>query len=143
MNFRNRLSLSPVAAEAFWWLIIAWLALDVLPGNVYLRLLPPRRPVGKAENVDTVLLDPRATIVAHVVDYISRRLPVRSACFHRAIAVDRMLSRRGITRIMHYGVLRDDGAIKAHVWITSAGTSVMGVADAEPYTEIAQFVDIG
>jgi hypothetical protein len=142
MNLRNKLRLSPLAAEASWWLVVAWLLLDVLPGKLYLRILPPKRIPEPVPPVDPTSYNPYARTVAHVVDYISRHLPVRAVCFHRAIAVDRMLARRGIPHVMHYGVLRENGALKAHVWITSTGMGIIGTAESAAYTEIAQFVEV-
>jgi hypothetical protein len=141
MNLRDRVRLSPQAAEAFWWLIVAWLLLDALPGKLYLRILPPKRPAMPPQPPQGAALDPRVRTISHVVDYVSRFLPVRSVCFHRAIAVDRMLSRRRLPRIMHYGVQRENNELKAHVWITSSGFGVIGTAESREYTEIAQFVD--
>jgi hypothetical protein len=142
MKLRNAVRLSPVAAEAFWWLTLAWVLLDVLPGTLYLKIMPPKRVPGPPEPVSATPLDPRIRTVAGVVGQVANLMPVRSVCFHRAIAVDRMLRRRGIPSVMHYGVLRDSGALKAHVWVTSAGVGVVGLTAAEPYTEIAQFVDV-
>jgi hypothetical protein len=141
MNLRNRVRLSPMAAEASWWLLVAWLLLDVLPGNRYLRLLPPKRSPEPQQPPGATPIALEARAVSQVVDFLSQRLPVRSVCFHRAIAVDRMLRRRRIAHVMHYGVLRENGALKAHVWVTSAGVGVIGLAEAAPYTEIAQFVE--
>jgi hypothetical protein len=141
MSLRHRVRLLPLAAEASWWLSVTWFLVDILPGNLYLRLLPPKRTPLPYEAPDRLRLDPRVHTIANVVKFISKRLPVRSVCFHRGIAVDRMLRSRSIERVMHYGVLRENGALKAHVWITSAGFGIIGIREAAPYTEVAQFVD--
>ncbi|WP_396270920.1 lasso peptide biosynthesis B2 protein [Granulicella paludicola] len=142
MSLRHRVRLLPLAAEASWWLGVTWLLVDLFPGHLYLRLLPPKRTPLPYEAPDSLRPDPRVHKIANVVKFISKRLPVRSVCIHRGIAVDRMLRSRGIQRVMHYGVLRENGALKAHVWITSAGFGIIGTHEAAPYTEVAQFVEV-
>ena len=72
---------------------------------------------------------------------MAERLPFKSMCFAQGIAADRMLKRGGIRHILHYGVLRDNSELKAHVWVTTAGQGVVGVSASRGYTEIAQYVE--
>ena len=68
----------------------------------------------------------------------SRRAPWRVVCFQSALALQMMLRRRGIASTLHYGIAQGD-ALKAHVWLSVAGTIVIGGEDAPRFTEIARF----
>jgi hypothetical protein len=68
------------------------------------------------------------------------RVPWRTVCFQRGLALHLMLRRRGIPSTLHYGVAQDGPkGLRAHVWISSAGKPVLGVEDAEGFTCVATF----
>jgi hypothetical protein len=74
------------------------------------------------------------------VDAWGERLPWRALCFERGLAVHRMLNRRGIPSVLHYGVARDgESGIAAHVWVTVAGRAVIGGEEAPRFACVARF----
>ena len=143
----SKLKSAAATLEALSYLTTAWLLLDVLPGRLYRRMLPPAvAPSSKDFYRDGIPLAVAAKEVLlrvpAAIRRVSARAPFRCVCFHRAIAAYCMLRRRGLPAQVHYGVARDEqGRTKAHVWVTCAGATVMGGgADREGYTEIASFV---
>jgi len=137
----NHLRMIPPATEALFWLIVAWLTLDVLPGKLYRRLLPPLNPPSSSKEWDRAPAATEIHRIVHAVRWISSRMPVRSMCFHQGIAADRMLRRRDLPSEMHYGIQRLAEQTKAHVWVTSAGRPIVGTENSRQFTEIAQFTD--
>ena len=140
MSLRTKIRLVPLAVEAGWWLCVAWLLLDVLPGKLYRRILPSSRVPQPIETYDSARHDARASRISGVIQYMAQRLPFHPVCFPQGIAADKMLQRRGIAHVMHYGVMREGGELKAHVWVTASGQGVIGVPAAKPFTEVAQYV---
>ncbi len=132
----------PLALEATAWLIVAWLALDVLPGRLYRWLLPSASASNEVIPEATMAPSHRKTAsVAWAVERLSQSMPFRSVCFHRGIAAQWMLRRRGVPSRLHYGVARDaqDRALRAHVWVSSNGQDVVGGSVKQQFHEIAQF----
>ncbi len=140
----RKLLAAGATAEAAVWLLVAWLLLDVLPGGLYRRLLPTAATPEGTTQVPATPLPPQTRLslirVVRAIYRVSHRLPFRSVCFHRAIAAQYMLRRRGLASEMHYGIdPRRTGVMRAHVWITHCGVDVVGGADREGFTEVARF----
>lgn len=75
------------------------------------------------------------------VEAIARRLPWRTVCIQKGLAVQRLLRSSGVDAILHYGARRapDSGELEAHVWVTVAGEAVIGGEEAVGFAEIAAF----
>jgi len=74
------------------------------------------------------------------VEACARRLPWKSACFHKGLALQRMLRRRGVATDLHYGIAHDgDSAIKAHVWVTDGAEPIIGGEEALEYRRVGTF----
>ena len=72
----------------------------------------------------------------------AERVPWRAVCFQRGLAAHRMLRRRGIPSVLHYGVRQsEEEGVKAHVWITVDGRPVIGGEEAGGFTCLATFPD--
>lgn len=123
----------PAACEAVFWLLLAWLALRLLPFRHAARLLRPAVTLRPA--------DPEIPVrVARAVRTAARRVPWPAACFPQGIAAQRMLCRRGIAADLHYGIARTDGGVlEAHVWVTVGETMIIGGETADRFTRIATF----
>jgi hypothetical protein len=68
------------------------------------------------------------------------RVPWKAVCFQRGLALHLMLQRRGLPSRLHYGIAQTPGqGLKAHVWISSAGTTIIGGEDAGGFTCVAAF----
>lgn len=69
----------------------------------------------------------------------ARRLPWRAQCFEQGLAAVALLRRRGLAASLHYGAATIDGELKAHVWVTSGRTEVIGYENKEDYGELVRF----
>lgn len=70
----------------------------------------------------------------------SSRVPWRTVCFQKGLALHLMLRRRGIASVMHYGVAQNaaDG-LAAHVWVSAGGRDVIGGEEAHRFVCLATF----
>jgi hypothetical protein len=68
----------------------------------------------------------------------ARRAPWRVVCFQQALSLQILLRRRGIASTLHYGIAQED-TLKAHVWLSVGGETVIGGEEAPRFREIACF----
>jgi hypothetical protein len=140
MRLANNPLLAPrhwsTIAEAGLALAIASAATRLLPFNRYIRL--GALPIDRAGK----LASPE---VAGIVDALGRRMPFRSVCLHRGIALQRLLRRRGVDGLLHYGVRlpNDEKGISAHVWVSVGEEVLLGAPQHEIYTEVARYPSLG
>jgi hypothetical protein len=75
------------------------------------------------------------------VEAASRRLPWRTACIEKGLAVQRLLRAGGVDALLHYGARHHPrtGKLEAHVWVTVAGQAVIGGAEAQDFAAIATY----
>ena len=64
-----------------------------------------------------------AEAMARTVDAVARRMPVRSRCLPRSLALWTMLQRAGIDAILRIG-MRTDGSGEAHAWVEHDGCPI-------------------
>jgi hypothetical protein len=76
--------------------------------------------------------------VGRVVAAVARRLPWHPSCLRQALAVQRMLRRRGIASRLHLGVAFASVSA-AHAWVTVDGRPVVGRRGIERFVPIAAF----
>jgi hypothetical protein len=123
------------------WLLLAWLAIDLLPFQLYRKMMRPS--VRKPEMGD----DAAAAFskrVGWAVRAVARRVPWRAVCFHQGIAAQQMLCRAGVSAELHYGVAKSvDKRFEAHVWVTSHGQTVVGGETQDRFTVLAIFAGGG
>ena len=85
------------------------------------------------------------TATAHdcvwAVEAAARRVPWRAVCIQQGIAAQRMLRRRGIDAVLHYGIASRGAAAKleAHVWVTVEGRPVIGGEEARGFAPVAAY----
>lgn len=106
--------------------------------------LPFRRIVQWASAAPDGTRCPHGPDIVHragqAIEAWSRRLPLKTVCFQKGLALHWMLRRRGIGSRLHYGVDRhDDQGLRAHVWISVAGEIVMGGEVAGEFACLAVF----
>lgn len=132
-----RLALWPLAVETVVALTLARLTL----------LLPFRWILGRteAQPATTAVVRPcpprdlRAALIGRAVRKVGDRLPWHSTCLVRALAARAMLRRRGIDCVLHFGVMREGQALKAHAWLEAGGGHVCGGPEAVGYAPLAGF----
>ena len=80
-----------------------------------------------------------ALAIRRALDAWDRRLPWRTMCFEQGLAAQWMLRRRGLAAILHYGATKSGPDLKAHVWVTSGDTEVVGCENKDDYALLARF----
>ncbi len=63
----------------------------------------------------------------------------RSACLINALAAQWMLSRRGISSVLHLGVAKTELGLSAHAWLEVKGHVVVGGDTRDDFAKIASF----
>jgi hypothetical protein len=130
---RPRLSDAPMLAEALAALTLASLAIALLPFRRVAAAASARGP--KAARTD-----PEAVRRARsAVTGWSRRVPWRTVCFQKGLAVHWMLRRRGVPSVLLYGARRDGDGLAAHVWVDVEGETVIGGDEAPNFACLARF----
>ena len=119
---------------------------ELTRASVELRVRPSRGTVARLGTLQHT--DPEggvgaatlreAALVGDIVARAAGRLPWRPTCLRQALAVQRMLRRRGIPAQLHLGVTSPTEA-EAHAWVTVAGEAVVGGAGVERYVPLAAF----
>jgi hypothetical protein len=75
------------------------------------------------------------------VEAAARRLPWRTVCIQKGLAVQRLLRSGGVDAVLHYGARNgaDQRKLEAHVWVSVGGISVIGGEEAAGFVEIASY----
>ena len=123
--------------EAAATLILASLVIAVLPF----------RSVGRLASLRTRRSEPsfeaRANAIKRIrwaVTACARRLPWRAMCFEQGFAAQRMLRRRGIPSVLHFGAARNkQEGLAAHVWVRDGDVDVIGGELAPRFAVLATF----
>ena len=112
--------------------------------SVAIRLLPFKRVAAAAarETGAVSAADPAAVREAcWAVEAAARRVPWRTVCFQKGLALHWMLRRRGVASVLHYGVGKalEGDDIAAHVWVSVGGEIVIGGEEAPRFACVATF----
>ena len=133
-------------------LLIAFLAdghvlMEGLPGVAKTRSIKTLGRLVETDPPDGPLSDGReAEEIGHVVEIVGRCMPFRALCLQQAIAVRRMLDRRGIPAMVYLGIARDRAdraqaelGRAAHAWVTVGSRVISGEGVLEKYAIVARF----
>jgi hypothetical protein len=120
-------------------------AFELTRATVELRVYPRDRTVGLLGVVRNGTDGPVAAAglreaerIGAIVERVAARLPWHPTCLRQAVAVQRMLRRRGIPSRLHLGVTNpSEGA--AHAWVTVDGQPVVGGRGIERFVPLAAF----
>ena len=127
-------------AETMATLAAASAAIQILPFRKVVRLASPRPKAGRSP----ALVHNGADRVIWAVEAVARRVPWRTVCFQKGLALHLMLRRRGVDSMLHYGAGKDaEGALAAHVWISVDGQTVLGGDVAERFHCLATYPPSG
>jgi hypothetical protein len=80
----------------------------------------------------------QAVLIGRTVAATANRLPWHPTCLRQALAVQRMLRRRGIPSQLHLGITSANDAA-AHAWVTVDGQPVVGGRGLERFVPLAAF----
>jgi hypothetical protein len=75
------------------------------------------------------------------VEAVARRLPWRTVCIEKGLAVQRMLRSAGVDAVLNYGARQHphERKLEAHVWITVGERAVIGGDEAADFAPIAAY----
>ncbi len=138
---RNTLSLGPrrwaLLVEALAELFLARRKVTGSPPTTYLGLLTGEPDPGKHRlSMDAV----RELVWA--VESVGRFTPESINCLPRALALQRMLLRRGEQGTIRFGVKRGETGVLAHAWLVHADKVVMGqLPDLDSFTPLSAWPD--
>ncbi|MBV9929940.1 MAG: lasso peptide biosynthesis B2 protein [Alphaproteobacteria bacterium] len=122
-------------AEALPALALASLAVKLAPFR-RLAAWASRWGRGRTGEVDAAFLRK----ARWSVEAWAKRVPWRTVCFQKGLALHALLRARGIPSVLHYGVRQEPGTgLKAHVWVTVAGEPVIGGEEAPGFACLATF----
>lgn len=98
-------------------LMLAWvrLALRLMPRRVLRGVLTPA--AGAADRG-------QAAEIGAVFQRVARRHPLAHTCMHRALALQRVLARRGIAATLRIGLGRRPQLLPGHAWLEVDGMIV-------------------
>lgn len=135
-------SLAPLGIRD--WALIVESALVLTVASLAIAAVPFRRIAQWASTAPVAGCQPRepSTIrrAGQAIDAWSRRLPWKTVCFQKGLALHWMLRRRGIASRLHYGVDRHaEQGLRAHVWVSVAAENVMGGEMADEFACLAVF----
>ena len=121
-----------VLLEAVYLLVAASAAVALLPFRSAIGF--GSKPLGRRTRVS-----PDDCVWA--VEAAALRLPWRTMCIQKGLAVQRLLRRNGIGAVVHYGARRDAevGKLEAHVWVSVDGVTIIGGEEAPAFAEVAAF----
>jgi Transglutaminase-like superfamily len=77
--------------------------------------------------------------VSWAVESVGARASMNVLCLQRALAAHAMLRRRGIASRLCLGVARNGGELAAHAWVEIGKDKIVGGADADGFTRLAEF----
>lgn len=120
-------------AEALAALALASLAISLLPFRKVAAAAS--RPGRKAAAADSQTV----RRVRGSVQAWARRVPWRTVCFQKGLALHWMLRRRGIGSVLLYGARREGEGLEAHVWVDVDGETVIGGREAPSFACLARF----
>ncbi|MGH6926233.1 MAG: lasso peptide biosynthesis B2 protein [Propylenella sp.] len=133
-------------AEATLQLGLARLALIVLP----FRVIAARTGAFAAPDAPAVRAAPAvagpeeqalAREIGWAVTRAARYLPFKAVCLPQALAARKMLARRGVGSVLHFGAARSaEKSFDAHAWLDAAGVEVTGYPVGKQFAEIACFM---
>ena len=78
------------------------------------------------------------------VEAAARRLPWRTMCIEKGLAVQRMLRQSGVDARLHYGARHHPltKVLQAHVWVTVDGRAVIGGEEAKDFALVATYPEL-
>lgn len=123
---------APLLAEALATLGWASAAIARMPFQRVASMANDRvRPGSRTQGADI-------DRVEQAVQAWARRVPWRTVCFQKGLAVHIMLRRRGIASRMHYGVRQTPAeGLGAHVWVRVGDRDVVGGEEAARFACLA------
>lgn len=122
--------------EAFYQLVMARIKVSVLRSQQYLPQVQNKKAsAAYIENFE------KLQTIATVINGLSIRTPWPSTCLVKVIAAHKMLCKRDIPHVLHFGVqINSSKEIKAHAWLSAGSKILVGGENAAGFKELSKFV---
>jgi hypothetical protein len=108
-----------------------------------LHLLPFRRAIrfgSGGTNLAAELAADELRRIERSVEQAARRVPWRTVCLQKGLALQWMLRRRGVDARLHYGIGKDEaGELRAHVWVSAGPVMLIGSEQAPQFRTVATY----
>jgi hypothetical protein len=127
------------------WVLLAETLAMVAISAMAIRMLPFRWVIAIAARplVGREPCDQDTRLIADLrwaIDALAKRVPWRTVCFQKALALHFLLRRRHLPSLLHYGVRQTAGeGLSGHVWVSVRGASVIGDGVAGEFHCLATF----
>lgn len=127
-----------------------WLAIEALGALLRARLDTARAPAHYTKFLGEMGGEARApdeeqqriaVEIGRVVANVAARMPFRALCLQQALAVRRMLDRRGVPAVVYLGLAKEahGGQRDAHAWVEAGSRVVSGNMDLDRFAVIGVF----
>jgi hypothetical protein len=136
---KRKISLSEISLipEAFFNLTIAWMQVRSMPSKNYLPHLGSSN-----SKPNSIRKYEKSREIAAVINGLSSRTIWTSTCLIKVLAAHKMLERRGISHLLHFGVKRSsDNKMEAHAWLSVSEEVLIGGENLEEFMEIKKAID--
>ena len=81
-----------------------------------------------------------ALALSQTVNALARRVPWPSACMDRALALHRLMEKRGLPHTLYMGVKKNDKQkLEAHAWVTAGGKVLTGGPEHRSFRPVAVY----
>jgi len=120
------------------WLLAVEAALELMLMKVLVLLVPPARygwlVAGPAPGSTPSWSKEAVRDLVWAVESVGQYASKTFSCLPRALALQRMLCRRGLRGTVRFGVKKHNGVVLAHAWLVLDGYVLIGrLADLEEY----------
>lgn len=133
--------LVPSASLRRWTCYLeALLALVV--ASILIKAVPFRAVAASCARVGPASRAPNSENTAYLVQGIrgwSARLPWRTVCYQKGVALHFLLRLHGMDSQLVYGIRIAGGDLAAHVWVELGGSAVLGGQEAYGFNPVARF----
>jgi hypothetical protein len=117
-------------------------AVMLILARVAVRFISPARLFAWAERPPRRIhrfADDEVSWISWAVEDLGARPWMNALCLPRALAAHAMLRRRGIVSRICLGVVRQEENLAAHAWLEVGDDKIVGGAEAEGFTRLAEF----
>jgi hypothetical protein len=117
-------------------------AVMLVLARLVVRFVPPARVFAWANRAPRRIhrfARDEVSWVSWAVENLAARPWMNALCLPRALAAHAMLRRRGIASRLCLGVAREGGALAAHAWVEIGNDKIVGGAEADAFTRLAEF----
>lgn len=124
------------------WLLLVEALVALALASMAIALLPFRKvaAAASARGPEKARTDPEMVRrVLGAVQGWAWRVPWKTVCFQRGLALHWMLRRRGIRSVLLYGARHKGDGLAAHVWVDVDGATVIGGEEAPDFACLARF----